>query len=41
MGKRGRSFVENQFSCPRVGSDMIHAYHWVLGVGAKPSFIID
>lgn len=41
MGKRGRNFVENEFSWKLVAEKMLNAYKWILGHGPKPSCIID
>jgi glycosyltransferase involved in cell wall biosynthesis len=41
MGKRGRKFVEREFSWELVAEKMLNAYQWILGLGPKPSCIID
>lgn len=39
MGKRGRRFVEAEFSWPMIAEKMLAAYRWILGQGAKPDTI--
>jgi glycosyltransferase involved in cell wall biosynthesis len=39
MGQRGRHLVEEKYSWPQIGRDMLSVYHWVLGAGAKPECV--
>jgi glycosyltransferase involved in cell wall biosynthesis len=41
MGTRGRSFVKRELSWPKIAGQMIAVYDWILGVGIKPSCIIN
>jgi poly(glycerol-phosphate) alpha-glucosyltransferase len=41
MGENGRRLVEQRFAWPRVASDMISVYQWVLGRGPKPPCVTD
>jgi glycosyltransferase involved in cell wall biosynthesis len=41
MGKRGRRFVAVQYSWSRIAEDMLAAYQWVLGQGAKPDTVLS
>ena len=39
MGSKGRKLVENEYSWPRVATQMVDLYRWVLGESNKPNFI--
>jgi len=39
MGKRGRWFVEANFSWPRIAEEMLAVYQWILGQGTKPNTV--
>jgi len=41
MGQRGRNFVETEFSWELIAEQMLDAYQWIIGVGPRPSCIID
>lgn len=36
MGQRGRRLVEDKYSWPQVGREMLSVYRWVLGNGPQP-----
>jgi glycosyltransferase involved in cell wall biosynthesis len=40
MGQRGRRLVEEKYSWPKIGRDMMAVYQWVLGQGPKPECVI-
>jgi glycosyltransferase involved in cell wall biosynthesis len=40
MGERGRVWVETAFGWPSIGQQMCEMYQWILGGGARPSFVI-
>jgi len=40
MGQRGRSLVEQKYSWPQIGRDMLAVYQWVLGQGPRPACIV-
>ena len=37
MGQRGRHLVEEKYSWPKIGNEMLSVYRWVLGQGPQPS----
>jgi glycosyltransferase involved in cell wall biosynthesis len=41
MGRRGRRLVEEKYSWPKIGSDMLAVYQWVLGQGRQPECIVE
>jgi glycosyltransferase involved in cell wall biosynthesis len=40
MGRRGRAWMERQFSWERIASQMAETYRWMLGEGTIPPFVI-
>jgi glycosyltransferase involved in cell wall biosynthesis len=40
MGRRGRRWMEQSFSWPRIAADMKSIYEWVLGGGPPPSCVM-
>jgi len=40
MGRRGRRLVEEKYSWPKIGREMLAVYQWVLGLGPKPECIL-
>lgn len=40
MGRRGRDFIEREFSSRKIALEMLAVYDWVLGSGAKPPCIV-
>jgi glycosyltransferase involved in cell wall biosynthesis len=36
MGQRGRRLVEEKYSWPQIGRDMLTVYEWILGKGPQP-----
>ena len=40
MGRRGRRLVEEEYSWPQIGRDMLEVYQWVLGQGPQPACIV-
>jgi glycosyltransferase involved in cell wall biosynthesis len=36
MGQRGRRFVEENYSWPKIGREMFSVYSWILGQGPQP-----
>jgi glycosyltransferase involved in cell wall biosynthesis len=40
MGRRGRGLVEEKYSWPQIGRDMVAVYQWVLGKGPKPVCVV-
>jgi glycosyltransferase involved in cell wall biosynthesis len=40
MGRRGRRWMEQSFSWPRIAADMKSVYEWVLGGGPPPSCVL-
>jgi glycosyltransferase involved in cell wall biosynthesis len=40
MGRRGRSFVEKEFSSANFASKMVKAYSWILGFDSRPAYIM-
>jgi glycosyltransferase involved in cell wall biosynthesis len=40
MGQRGRTFAAEAFSYKKIAMDMLAAYDWIRGDGAKPSCIL-
>ncbi len=40
MGRRGRRLVEEKYSWPQIGRDMLAVYQWVLGQGPRPAFVV-
>lgn len=41
MGQRGRYLVEEKYSWPQIGRDMLSVYEWVLGQRQQPSCVIN
>jgi poly(glycerol-phosphate) alpha-glucosyltransferase len=41
MGKNGRRLVGEQFQWPHLAKQMCAVYDWILGLGPKPSCVID
>jgi glycosyltransferase involved in cell wall biosynthesis len=39
MGQRGRRLVQEKYSWPQIGRDMLAVYQWVLGKGSQPSCV--
>jgi glycosyltransferase involved in cell wall biosynthesis len=39
MGQRGRRLVEEKYSWPQIGKEVLSVYQWVLGTGAKPECV--
>lgn len=40
MGERGRRLIEERYSWPVIGRDMLAAYEWLLGKREKPNTVI-
>lgn len=40
MGQCGRHLVEEKYSWPQIGRDMLSVYQWVRGTGAKPECVV-
>ena len=40
MGQRGRRLVEEKYSWPQIGREMLEVYQWVLGQGPRPVCIV-
>lgn len=41
MGKRGRRWMQEEFSWDSLGLKMAHTYEWIVRGGAKPEWVID
>ena len=41
MGKLGLALVKDRFSWPKIASDMMSVYEWMLGAGDKPGCVIN
>jgi poly(glycerol-phosphate) alpha-glucosyltransferase len=41
MGLRGRRLVEEKYSWPKIGREIVAVYNWVLGAGDRPACIIE
>jgi glycosyltransferase involved in cell wall biosynthesis len=40
MGRRGRAFVEQEFSWQKIGKEMLAVYEWMLGFSDRPSCVV-
>ncbi len=40
VGERGFRLVADRFTWPAIGSELLAAYNWILGIGPKPSSIL-
>ena len=40
MGRRGRKWMQRNYSWDRIANDMINFYEWLLGKKEKPSFVL-
>ena len=41
MGRRGRTWMQNEFGWDEIGRNMAQVYAWLLGTGARPACVHD